>query len=88
MKSVRIYKDDIRVHVLRSLFFTDKAIAVLGALGIGGILYLIFHYVLHIFSLGNFFSALLLSEIAFFAIITHLVHPASTSLLEEASFVQ
>ena len=73
MKSVRIYKDDIRVHVLRSLFFTDTVIALLGALGIGGILYFIFHYVLHSFSLGHFFSALLLTEIAFFALITQKV---------------
>ncbi len=54
MKSVRIYKDDIRVHILRSLFFTDSVLVVSGTVFMALILYLVFHYILHIFQLSYF----------------------------------
>jgi hypothetical protein len=70
MKNVRIYKDDIREHVLRSLFFTDTVLAITGASIIAGIVFLIFHYVLHFFSWGAFGTTVLVSEIFFIGFIT------------------
>ena len=70
MKSVRIYKDDIRTHVLRSLFFTDTVLVVAGALAITVLLYILFTYVLHFFNWGYFISSLIVSNIFFIAFIT------------------
>lgn len=73
MRSVRIYKDDIREHVLRSLFFTDTVLAGGGALIIAVIWFLLFHFVLHFFSWGYFGTAVLVSEIFFIGFITQKV---------------
>ncbi len=73
MKSVRIYKDDIRTHILRSLFFTDTALVALGSVVIGGLLYLIFHYVLHTFNWGYFISSLFVGVLCFILFITQRV---------------
>src|SRR3989338_7770675 len=73
MRSVRIYKDDIREHVLRSLFFTDTVLASGGALVIALIWFAIFHFVLHFFSWGYFGTAVLVSEIFFIGFITQKV---------------
>ncbi len=73
MRSVRIYKDDIRVHILRSLFFTDTVLAVSGALVIGGLLFLFFQYVLHYFHWPYYISSLIIGEICFVGIITQKV---------------
>lgn len=70
MKSVRIYKDDIRVHILRSLFFTDSVLVVSGTIAIALILYLVFHYILHIFQWSYFISSLIVTTIFFIAFIT------------------
>lgn len=70
MKSVRIYKDDIRTHILRSLFFTDTALVVIGSIVIGGLLYLFFHYVLHTFNLPYFISSLFVGVLSFILFIT------------------
>jgi len=70
MKTVRIYKDDIRVNVLRSLLFTDTVLAVIGGLCIAGILYTIFMHGLHLFHLGYYLSTLFVFELAFVALLT------------------
>jgi hypothetical protein len=70
MRNVRIYKDDIREHVLRSLFFTDTVLAVSGAAIIAAIVFVIFKYVLHYFSWGSFGTTVLVSEIFFIGFIT------------------
>jgi len=70
MKSVRIYKDDIRVHILRSLFFTDTALVVLGTVSISILLYLFFRYVLHTFILSYYISGVIVGTIFFIAFIT------------------
>ncbi len=70
MKNVRIYKDDIRVHILRSLFFTDTVLVVLGSLIITTTLYLFFHYVLHFFNWGYFISSAIVTVIFFVTFIT------------------
>lgn len=73
MKNVRIYKDDIRTHILRSLFFTDTAIMLIGTISIGVILYLVFNYVIHFFSWPYFLSALFVSVIMYITLITQKV---------------
>ncbi len=70
MKTVRIYKDDIRINVLRSLLFTDTVLAVIGGLFIAALLYSIFQYGLHIFQLGSYLSTLFVFELAFVALLT------------------
>lgn len=69
MKSVRIYKDDIRVHILRSLFFTDSVLVVSGTITIALILYFVFQ-ILHIFQLNYYVSSLTITTIFFIAFIT------------------
>ena len=73
MRTVRIYKDDIRVNILRSVFFTDTVLAVIGGLIIAGILYVIFQYVFHLFHVGYYLSMVFLSELAFIAALTQKV---------------
>lgn len=73
MKNVRIYKDDIREHVLRSLFFTDTTIALGGALVIGVSLFVLFKYVLNFFDWGYFSLSLLTTEIFFLGLVTQKV---------------
>lgn len=73
MKNVRIYKDDIRTHILRSLFFTDTAIMLIGTILLGGILYVLFTYVFHYFNWSYYLSALFVSVIFFITIVTQRV---------------
>lgn len=70
MKSVRIYKDDIRTHILRSLFFTDTVLVACGALIIAALLYLVFTYVFHYFNWGYYVSTLIVAVMAFVVFIT------------------
>lgn len=70
MKNIRIYKDDIRVNVLRSLFFTDTILALSGALVVGGIWYLIFKNLVHYLPMEYFVSILIILEIFFLGLIT------------------
>jgi len=70
MKSVRIYKDDIRVHILRSLFFTDSFLVISGTVIMALILYLVFHYILHTFQWSYYISALIVTTILFVTVVT------------------
>jgi hypothetical protein len=70
MRTVRIYKDDIRVHILRSLFFTDTVIAVSGAFVIAGLLFIVFHTIFHFINWPYYLSTLILTEIFFIGLIT------------------
>lgn len=70
MKNVRIYKDDIRQHILRSLFFTDSTLFLVGGVVIAGSLYFILNYALHIFNWNLYLASLVVLEIAFIGFIT------------------
>ena len=70
MKNIRIYKDDIRVNVLRSLFFTDTILSVSGALFVGGVWYLLFRNIFHLLPMEYFVSILIILEIFFLGFIT------------------
>ncbi len=70
MRSVRIYKDDIRIHILRSLFFTDTVLITSSAVVIAGLVYLFFHSVLGFFNWGYFISSVFVADIFFVGLIT------------------
>jgi len=65
MRTVRVYKDNMREHILRSLFFTDTAIF----LGIGIFLavgvFMVYHFVFHIFQYGLYISSVFVVELFF-----------------------
>lgn len=73
MKSVRIYKDDIRQHILRSLFFTDNTLFVSGGIIIAVALYISLNYIAHFFSWNIYIALLIVLEIAFIGFITQKV---------------
>ena len=73
MRNVRIYKDEIRTHILRSLFFTDTAIVIAGSIIISGGLYLLFQYGLHISNVGYYISSVIVSIVFFIAFVTQRV---------------
>jgi hypothetical protein len=68
MRTVRVYKDNMREHIFRSLFFTDTVIF----LGIGLFLaisiFILYKFVLHEFYYGLYFSTVFVTEI-FYAIL-------------------
>ena len=70
MKNVRIYKDDIRQHILRSLFFTDSTLFLVGGVFIAVILYFLFTYVFNAFNWNLYLASLIVLEIAFIGFIT------------------
>lgn len=70
MKSIRIYKDDIRTHIFRSLFFTDTAILVIGIAIIAVGLYGGFNYTLGFINWGYYFSSLIVLSVFFIAVLT------------------
>jgi len=73
MKNVRIYKDDIRQHILRSLFFTDSTLFLVGGVIIAGALYFVLNYALHFFNWNIYLASLIVLEIAFVGFITQKV---------------
>ncbi len=70
MRNIRIYKDDIRTHILRSLFFTDTAIVSAGIVFISVGIYLIFVYGFHFFDWGYYLSTLFVAIIFFIAFVS------------------
>lgn len=73
MKNVRIYKDDIRVHILRSLFFTDSVVVLSGMAASALGLYMVFHYLIHQFSWSYYISSLIVTTIFFIAFVSQKV---------------
>ncbi len=73
MKSVRIYKDDIRQHILRSMFFTDNTLFISGGVVIAVSLYISLTYIAHLFSWNIYIALLIILEIAFIGFITQKV---------------
>ncbi len=70
MKKVRIYKDNIREHILRSLLFTDTVIFIGGAAIIAILIYVLYGKVAPKFDWGIFISITLVTEILFLGAIT------------------
>ena len=69
MRTIRVYKDNMREHILRSLFFTDTAIffgiGIFLAVGI----FILYKFVFHIFQYGLYLSTVFVVEL-FFALIS------------------
>lgn len=70
MRKVRIYKDNIREHILRSLLFTDTAICISGGVLIAGCVYLVFWKIIQQFDWGLFIASVIVAEIFFLLIIS------------------
>ncbi len=70
MRTARIYKDNIREHVLRSLLFTDNVIFIAFGACIAGILYVILQFGLHMFQWGLYISSVIVAEILFVGVAT------------------
>ncbi len=70
MKSVRIYKDNLREHILRSLFLTDTVLFV----GVGIIIaitqFVFFKFVVHFFQTGVYLMSVLIAELLFALVAT------------------
>ncbi len=68
MKTVRVYKDNLREHILRTMFFTDTALFIGAGLILAvGTVY-VYKYILHIDQIGLIISTAFLLEL-FFALI-------------------
>lgn len=70
MKTVRIYKDNLREHILRSLFLSDSAIFLGGGILIAVTQFIFFNYVLHFFQLGLFLMSVFIAEVIFALVAT------------------
>lgn len=70
MKTVRIYKDNIRENILRSLFFSDNTLFLSGSVIIAVCVFLFFHFALHMFLLGPYIMSVFLFELGFGLIAT------------------
>lgn len=71
MRAVQVYKDNLREHMFRTMFFTDTVlfavIGILFAIAIG----LIYQFVLHITDLGLIAATIFLVEL-FYAVVATL----------------
>lgn len=65
MRTVRIYKDNLREHMLRSMFLTDTVIFFGGAAFIAVGEFVFFHFVLHFFQTGIYLMSVLVAELLF-----------------------
>lgn len=70
MKTVRIYKDNVREHILKSLFFSDSVLFIGGGLLIALSDFLLFKFGLHFFDLGAYLMTVFLFELGFALIAT------------------
>jgi hypothetical protein len=67
MRSVRIYKDNLREHILKSLFFPDQTILAVGGLAVALAFFLIYKFLLRQSQVGSFLMILFGIE-AFYAV--------------------
>ena len=63
MKTVRVYKDNMREHIFRSLFFTDTVIFLSIGLFLAISIFIFYKFILHEFYYGLYFSTVLVIEI-------------------------
>ena len=70
MRTVQIYKDNLREHILRSLFLSDSALFFCTAAILAVSVFVIFRFVFHFFQLGPFLMIVLFVEVSFVLIAT------------------
>ncbi len=71
MRTVRVYKDNLREHIFRTMFFTDTVIFLMGGLSIAIGIFLLYTFVFHISQLGLLISTIFLGEL-FYALVATL----------------
>lgn len=70
MRNIRIYKDNLREHILRSLFFSNTVIFIGVGILIAVIIFLFFQFILHHFELGLFAMTVFTAEVCLALIVT------------------
>ena len=70
MKTVRIYKDNIRENIFRSLFFSDNVLFLGGGITVAIVVFVFFEALLHTFLLGPYIMTVFLFELGFGLIAT------------------
>ncbi len=65
MRAVQIYKDNLREHILRSLFFGDKVLFIGGGIILAGFVFIVFQLVFHSFQTGPFLMVVFVVELCF-----------------------
>ncbi len=70
MRVIQVYKDNIREHILKTLFFTDTAIFFAVAILIAATTTIIFRFIFHITQIGIILSSIFLIELFFSLIAT------------------
>lgn len=63
MKTVRIYKNNLRENILRSLFFSNNVIFFGVGLAVAILIFLVFKFVFHSFQLGPFIMSVFVTEV-------------------------
>lgn len=63
MRTVRVYKDNMREHIFRSLFFTDTVIFLGIGLSLAVGIFILYKFVLHQFYYGLYFSTVFIAEL-------------------------
>ena len=71
MRTIRVYKDNVREHILRSLFFTDTVLFVGIGLILAILIFVFYKFVLHSFQYGLYLSTVFIFEL-FYALVATL----------------
>lgn len=70
MRAVRVYKDNVREHIFRSLFFTDTVIFLGIGLFLAVFIFLLYKFVFHFFQYGLYFSTVFIVELFYSLVAT------------------
>ncbi|MBA3723510.1 MAG: hypothetical protein H0W89_01290 [Candidatus Levybacteria bacterium] len=71
MRTIRVYKDNLREHIFRTMFFTDTVIFFMGGLAIALSVFMFYKFVLNINHVGLVISTIFLLEL-FYALVATL----------------
>lgn len=71
MRTVRVYKDNLREHIFRTMFFTDTVVFLVGAVLIAVSIFMFYKFVLNINQIGLIISTIFLVEL-FYALVSTL----------------
>jgi len=70
MRTIRVYKDNVREHILRSLFFTDTVLFVGIGLILAVVIFIFYKFVLHTFQYGLYISTVFMVELLYALVAT------------------
>ncbi|MGH7202965.1 MAG: hypothetical protein ACREHC_00805 [Candidatus Levyibacteriota bacterium] len=70
MRTVRVYKDNVREHIFRSLFFTDTVIFLGIGLFLAVIIFVLYKFVFHFFQYGVYVSTIFIVELLYALVAT------------------